>query len=177
MGIRLNNPQELVGLQCPPGLDQAQQDAFWMQQALALAYFAQQQGEVPVGAVVVLNQKCIGIGYNQSITRHDSTAHAEMIAIRQAGQILQNYRLPNAELYVTLEPCAMCATALVHARIARLVYGATDPKSGAVGSRINLAESPFLNHHYQVVRGVLAEQAASQLTGFFQQRRAAKKLK
>lgn len=177
MGIRLDNPQELVGLQCPPGLDQAEQDMFWMQQAIALAAFAQQQGEVPVGALVVLKQQCISIGYNQSIALHDPTAHAEVIALRQAGQVLQNYRLPEAELYVTLEPCAMCATAMVHARITRLIYAASDPKSGAVGSRINLAESAFLNHQYQVVSGVLAEVASDQLTSFFRQRRALKKVK
>ena len=177
MGVGLHNPQDLVGLACPPGLVQAEQDVFWMQQALALADYAQQQGEVPVGALVVLDQQCVGVGFNQSISTHDPTAHAEIMALRQAGVRLQNYRLPGVTFYVTLEPCAMCATALVHARIARLVYGATDPKSGAVGSRINLAASGFLNHQYQVVNGVCAEQASSLLSNFFKQRRLVKKLK
>ncbi len=148
-----------------------------MQLALALADYAQQQGEVPVGALVVLDQQCISVGFNQSILSHDPSAHAEIMALRQAGVWLQNYRLPGVTLYVTLEPCAMCATALVHARIARLVYGATDPKSGAVGSRINLAASDFLNHQYPVVNGVCAAQSSALLSNFFKQRRLANKLK
>jgi tRNA(adenine34) deaminase len=173
--VAIDNRQDLVGLTCPVGLDQSEQDEFWMQKALALADYAQQQGEVPVGALVVLKQQCISVGYNQSIALHDPTAHAEMMALRQAGQVMQNYRLPAAELYVTLEPCAMCATALVHARIARLIYGASDPKSGAVGSQINLAQCAFLNHQFEVVQGVLGEQASLQLSAFFKQRRLVKK--
>lgn len=171
----IENPQDLVGIQCPAGLVQSEQDVFWMTQALAVADFAQQAGEVPVGALAVLDGVCVGMGFNQSIMTHDPAAHAEIMALRQAGQTLQNYRLPAVNFYVTLEPCAMCATALVHARIARLVYGASDSKSGAVGSQINLADCHFLNHQYEVVSGVLSEEASHQLSAFFKQRRAAKK--
>jgi len=171
----VEHPQDLIGIQCPEGLVQTEQDVFWMTHALALADFAQQAGEVPVGALAVLKGVCVGMGYNQSIMAHDPAAHAEIMALRQAGLTLRNYRLPEVNFYVTLEPCAMCATALVHARIARLVYGASDPKSGAVGSQINLADCHFLNHHYPVVQGVLSEQASLQLSAFFKQRRAEKK--
>ncbi len=146
-------------------------DEAFMRRALTLARHAEEAGEVPVGALVVLNDEIIGVGWNQPIVAHDPTAHAEIVALRAAAARVRNYRLSDAVLYVTLEPCAMCAGAMVHARITRVVYGATDPKSGAAGSVFNLLESPSLNHRAQVTRGVLAEQCGEMLRKFFEARR------
>ncbi len=142
-----------------------------MENALALARQAQAAAEVPVGAVVVLDGNIIGRGYNQPISRCDPAAHAEILAIRDAARTIGNYRLTNAALYVTLEPCIMCAGAILHARIARLVFAARDPKSGAAGGALNLLESPFLNHQCKVVAGVGAEVAGEMLREFFVGRR------
>ena len=146
-------------------------DAAYMRRALELARHAEEAGEVPVGALVVLNDEIIGAGWNQPIVAHDPTAHAEIVALRAAAVRMKNYRIPDAVLYVTLEPCAMCAGAMVHARIARVVYGAVDPKTGAAGSVFNLLESSTLNHRAQVVRGVLAEECGEMLRKFFVARR------
>ena len=143
-----------------------------MECALALAQQAQTSAEVPVGAVVVLNNEIIGQGYNQPIGLHDPSAHAEVMAIRDAAESIRNYRLTNASLYVTLEPCIMCAGAILHARIARLVYAARDDKFGAAGSALNLLESPFLNHQCKVVAGVGADRSSELLKAFFTTRRA-----
>ena len=142
-----------------------------MQIALELAHQAQDNGEVPVGAVVVQNGLIIGRGYNCSITAVDPTAHAEVMAMRDAGSNLANYRLLDCTLYVTLEPCAMCIGAIFHARIKRLVYAATDPKTGACGSVIDLPSEARLNHHMQVTAGVMAPEASRLLRQFFAQRR------
>lgn len=144
----------------------------WMQIALDLAHQAASIGEVPVGAIVVKDGVVIGRGANAPIGLHDPTAHAEVIAMRQAAQHLGNYRLVDCTLYVTLEPCAMCAGAMQHARISRLVFGANDPKTGACGSVINVMTEPKLNHHCEVVAGVMAEDCGAVLTAFFKQRRA-----
>jgi len=146
-------------------------DEQFMRRALELARHAEEAGEVPVGAVVVLNDEIIGEGWNQPIVSHDPTAHAEIMALRAASQHVKNYRLPGAVLYVTLEPCAMCAGAIVHARIARVVYGAADPKTGAAGSVFNLLDSPALNHRPQLASGVLAEECGQMLRRFFEARR------
>lgn len=149
----------------------ADEDARYMRRALALAQSAASQNEVPVGAVVVLNGSIIGSGYNEPISRQDPTAHAEIRAIRNAAQALRNYRLSGATLYVTLEPCAMCAGAMMHARIGRVVYGAADPKTGACGSLINLFADQRLNHHAHVQGGVLGEECGLLLKEFFRVRR------
>ena len=146
-------------------------DAAYMRRALELARHAEEAGEVPVGALVVLNDEIIGEGWNQPIVAHDPTAHAEIVALRAAAARMRNYRLSDAELYVTLEPCAMCAGAMVHARITRVVYGAADPKSGAAGSVFNLPESSIQNHRAQITRGVLAEECGEILRKFFEARR------
>ena len=143
-----------------------------MQCALDQAVLAQSAGEVPVGAVVVLNGEVIASGCNQPIGRNDPTAHAEIVVLREAALRIGNYRLAGCELYVTLEPCAMCAGAIQHARIARLVWGAKDPKTGACGSVVDLFSQPLLNHHAQVVSEVMAPESAALLQGFFAQRRA-----
>ncbi len=142
-----------------------------MRRALDLARHAEQAGEVPVGALVVLNDEVIGEGWNQPIVSHDPTAHAEIVALRAAATRIRNYRLTDTTLYVTLEPCAMCAGAIVQARVARVVYGATDPKAGAAGSVFNLLESPSLNHRAQVMGGMLAEECGEMLRKFFEARR------
>ena len=142
-----------------------------MQEALALARKAQAEGEVPVGAVLVKDGVIVGRGWNHPISARDPTAHAEIIAMRQAAQALQNYRLTGANLYVTLEPCVMCAGAMVHARIARLVYGAPDPRAGAAGSLFNLVQAPALNHRLEITAGVLAADCSSLLRDFFSARR------
>lgn len=154
-----------------------EQDEFWMQQAFELAHQAELIGEVPVGAILVQNNQIIAQGYNQSITQHDPTAHAEMIAIRQAGQQIQNYRLTNLTLYVTLEPCPMCAMAMIHARIKRVVYGTPDLKTGAIHSNFQLTNSSVANHYIETTSGVLQPQCAHQLSAFFKRRRAEKKYK
>lgn len=143
-----------------------------MREALALAAVAEARGEVPVGALVVRDGEIIGRGGNQPIVAHDPTAHAEVIALRDAAARSGNYRLPGATLYVTLEPCAMCAGAIMHARIGRVVFGARDPKTGACGSVVDLFASP-LNHHAVVESGVLAEECGARLSAFFSARRKA----
>ena len=146
-------------------------DEEYMQRALQLAEQAQAEDEVPVGAVVVKDNHIIAEASNQPIQRHDPTAHAEIIALRKAGEVLGNYRLVDCTLYVTLEPCPMCANAMVHARINRLVFGADDPRTGAAGSVFNLVQSDKLNHQVEVTRGILAESCGLILSRFFQQRR------
>ncbi len=146
-------------------------DVVLMQAAFELARQAQVIGEVPVGSVVVKDGRIIGRGYNRSIADTDPTAHAEVMALRDAAHDLGNYRLLDCTLYVTLEPCIMCMGALFHARIKRLVYAAADPKTGACGSVINLSSETRLNHHMQVSGGVLAEEASALLRQFFAQRR------
>ena len=143
-----------------------------MRLALDQARLAGQQGEVPVGAVVLdSRQECIGLGFNQTIMDSDPTAHAEIVALRRAAARAGNYRLPGATVYVTLEPCAMCLGAMLHARVARVVYGAPDPKTGACGGVIDLAAEPRLNHHTQVRGGVLADECGELLRQFFRIRR------
>lgn len=142
-----------------------------MAHALALARDAGMRGEVPVGAIVVCDGAIIGRGGNAPIAGNDPTAHAEIAALREAAATFGNYRLPGCELYVTLEPCAMCAGAIMHARLARLVFGARDPKSGACGSVIDLFAEPKLNHHTRVTSGVAADECARLLTQFFSARR------
>ena len=142
-----------------------------MRLALDQAHNAWLVGEVPVGAVIMRAGQVIATGYNRPITEHDPTAHAEIVALRHAAQLLANYRLPECELYVTLEPCAMCAMALMHARFKRVVFGAADPKTGAAGSIINLFEQPQLNHHTALEGGVLATECAAVLRDFFAERR------
>jgi tRNA(adenine34) deaminase len=146
-------------------------DEGYMREALALAEQAAAAGEVPVGAVVVREGAILGRGYNQPITSADPTAHAEIVALRDAARGIGNYRLAGCVLYVTLEPCAMCAGAIMHARITRVVYGADDPKTGACGSVVNLFAEPRLNHHTEAKGGVLAEQASNLLQAFFSERR------
>ena len=150
------------------------QDEDFMRMAIALAQEAASLGEVPVGAVVVKDGVVIGKGRNAPIRLSDPTAHAEIQAMREAAQHLGNYRLVGCTLYVTLEPCAMCSGAIQHARIARLVYGASDPKTGCCGSVVNLMAEQKLNHHCEVTSGVLAEECGSLLSDFFRQRRLAK---
>ncbi|MGX4644180.1 tRNA adenosine(34) deaminase TadA [Massilia sp. SYSU DXS3249] len=147
-------------------------DARFMRLALAAAEQARLEGEVPVGAVVVKDGEVIAVGHNQPIGRHDPTAHAEIVALRAAAEKLGNYRLPGCELYVTLEPCAMCSGAMMHARLARVVYAASDPKTGVCGSVLDLFAHEGLNHHTEVVGGILAEEASGMLKRFFAERRA-----
>ncbi len=143
-----------------------------MREALALAQVAGETGEVPVGAVVVYDGAIVGRGYNRPITANDPTAHAEVMALRDAAARLGNYRLVGCALYVTLEPCMMCVGAIVHARIARLVYGASDPKTGACGSVVNLISEARLSHHATATSGVLAAESAALLRDFFAARRS-----
>lgn len=145
-----------------------------MQVALSLANEAAAQGEVPVGAVVVKNGKIIGRGSNAPIRLNDPSAHAEMLAIREAAQLIGNYRLVDCSLYVTLEPCAMCSGAIQHARIAKLIYGASDPKTGCCGSVLNLMAEQKLNHHCQVIGGILSTECGQLLSDFFRARRLTK---
>src|SRR5689334_12279551 len=147
-------------------------DEQWMDQALALARDAQARGEVPVGAIVVRDGIVIGRGGNAPISASDPTAHAEIAALREAARSAGNYRLPGCEMFVTLEPCAMCAGAIFHARIARVVFGARDPKAGACGSVIDLFAEPRINHHATAVGGVRAEECGRLLSEFFAMRRA-----
>jgi tRNA(adenine34) deaminase len=150
-------------------------DEDFMSEALLLAAQAEQMGEVPVGAIVVKDGQIIGRGYNSPITLHDPSAHAEMQALRQAALAVGNYRLVGCELFVTLEPCLMCAGAIMHARVARLVYGANDLKTGACGSVADTFAQPSWNHHTKVIGGVLAQQCGDTLSRFFMMRRAQKK--
>jgi tRNA(Arg) A34 adenosine deaminase TadA len=148
-----------------------QSDELWMSEALRLAQRALESGEVPVGAVVVDRGHIVGRGFNRNILEHDPTAHAEIVALREAGAALGNHRLGECELFATIEPCAMCAGAMVHARVRRLIYGADDPKAGAVRSVLRLLDYPALNHRVEVKRGVLAARCAEILQGFFENRR------
>lgn len=146
-------------------------DELWMEEALRCAQRALEVGEVPVGAVVTCGGKIIGRGWNRNISDSDPTAHAEIVALREAGTNLGNHRLGECELFVTIEPCAMCSGALVHARIKRLVYGADDPKAGAVRSVMQVLSHPALNHKIEVRSGVLAGKSADMLQAFFRSRR------
>lgn len=146
-------------------------DALYMRRALELAACAEAEGEVPVGAVLVVDGAVVAETWNRCITLSDPAGHAEVLALRTGGHALGNYRLPGATLYVTLEPCAMCAGAMVHARIARLVYGAADPKTGAAGSVFDLLRAPALNHRVEVTPAVLANECGEILRGFFLARR------
>lgn len=150
---------------------QLEQDAHWMRQALAQAQAAALAGEVPVGAVVVKDGQVIATGRNAPVLGNDPTAHAEIVALRAAAQHLGNYRLDGCTLYVTLEPCAMCSGAMLHARVQRVVFGAPDPKTGAAGSVLNLFGHAELNHHTDVQGGVLAHECSALLGTFFRQRR------
>jgi tRNA(adenine34) deaminase len=149
----------------------AELDELYMRRALELAACGEAEGEVPVGAVVVHEGRVFAETWNRPISLADPTAHAEILALRAAGQALGNYRLPGATLYVTLEPCAMCAGAMVHARIARLVYGATDPRVGAVDSQFDLLRAGGLNHRVEITGGILAAECSARLQAFFRARR------
>lgn len=166
---------------CPPALmnmasqlpsgSESTSDELWMEEALRCAQRALESGEVPVGTVVVHAGRIIGRGWNRNITGFDPTAHAEMMALREAGAAVGNHRLGDCDLFVTIEPCAMCAGAMVHARIRRLVYGADDPKAGAVKSVMQVLNHPQLNHQIEVRSGVLAGRSAEVLQTFFRNRR------
>nr|WP_041771348.1 tRNA adenosine(34) deaminase TadA [Psychromonas sp. CNPT3] len=156
-------------------MDPLVNDEKWMQYALLLADKAEALGEVPVGAVLVKDNEVIAEGWNLSILSHDACAHAEVMAVREAGHKLQNYRLIDCTLYVTLEPCPMCAGALVHARIKRLVYGAPDLKTGAAGSVFNLLSHVKLNHQVDITSGILSDQCSTKISQFFKRRRKEKK--
>lgn len=160
----MNNQQEQDSL-----------DIFWMQHALELAKRAESEGEVPVGAIVVLNEEVIGEGWNRPIIDNDPTAHAEIMALRSAAQKINNYRLLDTTLYVTLEPCIMCTGAIIHSRVKRVVYGATDPKAGAVNSAFTILGIDCLNHKVNVDSGLLAEECGHVLTEFFRKKRKEKK--
>jgi tRNA(adenine34) deaminase len=142
-----------------------------MKRALELARRAEAAGEVPVGAVIVRDNTLIAEGWNQPISSHDATAHAEIVAMREAGRVLDNYRLVDTTLYVTLEPCSMCVGAMIHARVAHLVYGASEPRTGALGGAFNLQEANRHNHYFTVESGVLAEESSQMLQAFFRARR------
>ena len=146
-------------------------DDYWMRRALDLAERARSEGEVPVGAVLVMEDDCIGEGWNRPISAHDPTAHAEIGALRAGAAHMGNYRLPGATLYVTLEPCAMCAGAIILARLKRLVYAASDPRAGAAGSVFNILQSSQLNHRVELASGILEKEAATLLQTFFRERR------
>lgn len=157
-----------------PATSEGLSDEYFMREALSLARAAECLGEVPVGAIVVKNGEIVGRGFNSPIGEHDPTQHAEIAALRDACQKLGNYRIPGCELYVTLEPCAMCAGAIIHARISRVIFGAADPKTGVAGSVMNLFEVGKLNHHAEVTGGVLAERCGQLLSDFFASRRRKK---
>lgn len=156
------------------GRMRAMNDDYFMREAISLARAAECLGEVPVGALVVRDGVIVGRGFNSPIGEHDPTAHAEIAALRDAARQLRNYRLPGCELFVTLEPCAMCAGAILQARIARLIYGARDPKTGVNGSVVDLFAVERLNHHTEVLSGVLAEECGLLLSDFFAARRSKK---
>ncbi|OCG74989.1 tRNA adenosine(34) deaminase TadA [Gilliamella sp. Occ4-3] len=152
-------------------------DEIWMRRALMLANRAESIGEIPVGAVIVdENNQIIGEGFNQPISKHNPTAHAEIIAIEQAGKFTNNYRIINTTLYVTLEPCIMCAGAIIHSRIKRVVYGASDYKTGAAGSFIDILAQQGINHYAEIKGGVLANECSAILSEFFKKRRLQKKM-
>ena len=146
-------------------------DADFMHEALLEARRAEEAGEVPIGALVVLRNEIVARGFNQPIGRMDPTAHAEIVALREAALTIGNYRLTDADLYVTVEPCVMCVGAAVHARVRRVVFGATEPRAGALGSAVNVLDIPGLNHRFDVVGGVLAGECADLLQAFFRSRR------
>jgi tRNA(adenine34) deaminase len=152
-------------------MKQVELDRHFMQQALEQAEFSALAGEVPVGAVIVRNGEVIARAFNQPITNHDPSAHAEILALRQAALSEENYRLPGATLYVTLEPCTMCAGAMLHARVDRIVYGAADPKTGAAGSVLDVFSSKQINHQTVVEGGVMAQECGQLLRDFFKERR------
>ena len=149
-------------------------DTDYMRRALELARLARDRGEVPVGAVVVLDEQVIGEGFNQPISSNDPTAHAEIVALRQAGREMGNYRLPGSTMYVTIEPCQMCVGAMVHARVARVVYGTPEPKAGAIESAMRAHEHPSLNHRLEVTSRVLEEECRDVIQAFFKERRESK---
>jgi tRNA(adenine34) deaminase len=151
--------------------DELMKDELWMEEALRCAQRALEIGEVPIGAVVVCEGRVVGRGWNRNLTDHDPAAHAEIVALRKAGQNLGNHRLGNCDLFATIEPCAMCAGAMVHARVRRLVYGADDPKAGAVRSVLQVANHPSLNHQMEIRSGILAGKSAELVQEFFRKRR------
>ncbi|OMH31838.1 tRNA adenosine(34) deaminase TadA [Motiliproteus sp. MSK22-1] len=151
-------------------------DEYWMYYALDLANRAEALGEVPVGAVVVMDNRVVGEGWNRPISGNDPTAHAEIVALRDAAAQIENYRLVDATIYVTIEPCSMCAGALIHSRVSRLVFGAAEPKAGAVGSASNLLDSPWVNYSIEYEGGVLAEECSHRISTFFEKRREQKRL-
>jgi tRNA(adenine34) deaminase len=153
------------------GIDQATQDVAWMRHALRLAQHAESLGEVPIGAVLVKDNQCLAEGWNSPIANNDATAHAEINALREAGKHISNYRLVDTCLYVTLEPCVMCMGAIIHARVKRLVFGAYDPKRGAVCNALSLADADFLNHAVSWQGGVLEAECSEVLKDFFSKRR------
>ncbi len=155
--------------------EQESLDIFWMQYALELANRAESEGEVPVGAIVVYDEQVIGEGWNSPISDNDPTAHAEIMALRSAAKKINNYRLLDTTLYVTLEPCIMCAGAIIHSRVKRVVYGAKDPKAGAAESAFEILGTDCLNHQVEVTRGVLASECGQVLTDFFRRKRKEKK--
>ncbi len=146
-------------------------ETHWMEMALKLARRAEKAGEVPVGAVLVKDDELIAEGWNQPITSHDATSHAEIMAMREAGIKLNNYRLVDTTMYVSLEPCSMCVGAMIHARVAKVVYGASEPRTGALGGAFNLLEANQHNHIFDVTSGVMAEESRELLQNFFQSRR------
>lgn len=149
-------------------------DEKWMRRALTLADKAAELGEVPVGAVLVKDGLLLSEGWNQPIMKHDPTAHAEIMAIRHAAALIKNYRLPETTLYITIEPCSMCAGAIIHSRISRVVFGASEPRAGAAGSIINLLQNEQFNHKTDITSGVLAEECGQVLKDFFKMRREVK---
>lgn len=151
--------------------DNLNRDEFFMRKALAQAELAERAGEVPVGAVLVLQDEVIAQGFNSPIANHDPSAHAEIVVLRKAAAKIQNYRLLDTTLYVTLEPCIMCVGAMVHARIKRLVYGASDPRTGAIASQVQVLDFPFLNHDIEYTGNILAEPCGLRLSEFFKARR------
>lgn len=155
--------------------EQESLDIFWMQHALELANRAESEGEVPVGAVVVYDEQVIGEGWNRPITDNDPTAHAEIMALRSAAKKINNYRLLDSTLYVTLEPCIMCTGAIIHSRVKRVVFGALDPKAGAAESAFNILGTDCLNHQVNVEHGILATECSHVLTDFFRKKRKEKK--
>ncbi|MFT6389043.1 MAG: tRNA(adenine34) deaminase [Cellvibrionaceae bacterium] len=147
-------------------------DVYWMQEALTLARQAGDEGEVPVGAIVVIDNNIVGQGFNQPISSCDPTAHAEIIALRDAAKNIGNYRLVNATIYVTLEPCTMCAGAIVHSRVKRLIYGAKEPKAGAIESQAELLRAPYINYRVEVEGGICEQESSELISAFFTGRRA-----
>jgi tRNA(adenine34) deaminase len=158
-------------LEVPSHLTSLEQDVFWMQYAISLARQGEANGEVPIGAVLVKEGRCIAATYNQPILHQDPCAHAEILALRLAGKTLQNYRLTDCTLYVTLEPCMMCIGAIVHARVNRLVFGSLDPKAGCVSSQLVVGQQLFLNHQPLITAGVCQEECSALLKSFFKARR------